>query len=385
MRKITNFRLPRSLKRNEDDQLCSLVLNDEGVVLSISPMSSSYDSSWEDWKGHWLSPMAIDLQMNGGLGLSFPELQPQDLPKLLELLDKLWMDGVEAICPTLISCSVLNLRKALYVLQEARSQKQVKRCQLLGAHLEGPFLSKEFRGAHALEDLCPPSLLNLQERIKGFETEIALVTLAPELFGSKEVIKRLNSLGIVMSLGHSAATSKEASLAFDQGVSMITHTFNAMNGFHHRESGPIGEAILRGNIAMGLIADGVHVEPTVAVLLQRLALDQLVLVSDALSAYGVGDGQYQWGERMIWVEKGTCRLLDGTLAGVSIPLLEGCTRLASWSQEPSAAIWAATISPRRVLGKTQNIESYIIGKSLKSLLRWHISNDTGELSWQRAA
>ena len=134
---------------------------------------------------------------------------------------------------------------------------------------------------------------------------------------------------------------------------MVTHAFNAMPDMHRRAPGPVAAAALRGDIALGLIADGVHVAPTMAVLLQRLAPQQLVLVSDALGPYGLPDGTYRWDERPLIVEQGSCRLEDGTLAGVTLPLLEAVRRLARWGGDAEGTIAAATLHPRRVLGDTR--------------------------------
>jgi len=136
---------------------------------------------------------------------------------------------------------------------------------------------------------------------------------------------------------------------------------------------------------MGLIADGVHVDPTMAVLLQRLAPQQLVLVSDSLAPYGLKDGKYRWDERVLLVEKGTCRLEDGTLAGVTLPLLEGSRRLATWSGEPAAAIWAATMAPRQVMGNGRTLDELLVNQPLTDLLRWQWKPDTEELIWKHAA
>jgi N-acetylglucosamine-6-phosphate deacetylase len=201
------------------------------------------------------------------------------------------------------------------VLKAARERHRSGRCRLLGAHLEGPFLAHARRGAHPAPHLCPPSRPALLERIGGFEAEIALVTLAPELAGAGEVIRTLRELGIVVSLGHSEANEAEASASFSAGVTMLTHSLNAMAGLHHRAPGPVAAALLGGEVCLGLIADGVHLAPSMAVLLQRLAPDRIVLVSDALAPYGLADGRHRWDERELLVEQGTCRLADGTLAG----------------------------------------------------------------------
>ena len=295
----------------------------------------------------------------------------------------MWQDGVEAIAPTLVTCGVAPLRQSLAVLREARARARDHSCRLLGAHLEGPFLAEPRRGAHPREHLAAPSLAALEQRIDGFEDEISLVTLAPELEGAAAVIRRLRQLGIAVAQGHSAATAEQAGAGFDQGVGMLTHAFNAMPGLHHRAPGPLGEACRRGGIALGLIADGVHVDPTMAVLLQRLAPDQTVLVSDALAPYGLADGEHRWDKRMLLVRNGTCRLRDGTLAGVTLPLLEEVKRLARWSGHPGAAIWSATVAPRRVIGNAQTIEDALVGQPLGRQLRWSMKGS--ELHWRCAA
>mgnify|MGYP001157549621 FL=1 len=382
MRRIIDVRLPAPLDR-ELDQLHQLEITSEGIIRQILPMATGDLTAGESWNGDWLSPRGIDLQINGGLGLAFPELKPGDLPRLIDLLDQLWADGVEAIAPTLVTCGIAPLRQALGVLQEARRHEQAGRCRLLGAHLEGPFLANERRGAHPPEHLAVPSLEALDERIGGFETEIALMTLAPELPGASAVIARLKELGIMVALGHSAAKADQAAVGFDQGVGMLTHAFNAMPGLHHRAPGPLGEACRRGGIALGLIADGVHVDPTMAVLLQRLAPDQVVLVSDALAPYGLADGKHRWDERVLLVTNGTCRLEDGTLAGVTLPQLEGVRRLAGWCGHPGAAIWGATVAPRRVIGTAVTLNDALVGQQLTNLLRW--SQREGKLHWGCAA
>jgi N-acetylglucosamine-6-phosphate deacetylase len=290
---------------------------------------------------------------------------------------------VEAIAPTLVTCGVAELRQALAVLREARALHQPGRCQLLGAHLEGPFLAEARRGAHPRQHMAAPSLEALNSRIGGFEQEISLMTLAPELDGADAVIEALLQLGIQVSLGHSEANEAQAGAAFESGVGMITHAFNAMAGLHHRAPGPIAAAALRGDVALGLIADGVHVAPSMAVLLQRLMPNQVVLVSDALAPYGLADGVHRWDERALIVEEGSCRLEDGTLAGVTLPLLEAVRRLASWSGKAGQAIAAATLLPRRVLGEQRRIQELLLGRPLNHCLRW--SGPAQDLHWQRAA
>ena len=377
MRWLTNVRLPAC------PGLWRIALDGDNQITGLEPLTASTAAAGDDWGGDWLSPGGVDLQINGGLGLAFPELQAGDLPRLLELLELLWRDGVEAIAPTLVTCGIPELRQALAVLRKARAAHRPGRCRLLGAHLEGPFLAPARRGAHPSQHLATPSLAALQQRIDGFEGEIALVTLAPELPGADAVIAELRRLGILVSLGHSEANEAQASAAFSQGVGMLTHAFNAMPGLHHRNPGPIAAAALGGHVALGLIADGVHVAPSMAVLLQRLAPDQVVLVSDALAPYGLADGVHRWDERALIVENGSCRLEDGTLAGVTLPLLEGVRRLARWGGDADRAIAAATVVPRQLMGAAADCPSQLLGLPLLEALRW--SGPSDDLRWRRAA
>jgi N-acetylglucosamine-6-phosphate deacetylase len=221
--------------------------------------------------------------------------------------------------------------------------------------------------------------------------DIALVTLAPELPGAGAVIEALRRQGVVVSLGHSEADEEQAQAAFTAGVTMLTHTFNAMAGLQHRAPGPVAAALRQPGVALGLIADGVHVAPSMAVLLQRLAPQQLVLVSEALAPYGLPDGRHRWDQRTLLVEEGSCRLEAGTLAGVTLPLLEGVRRLARWGGRPAEAIAAATVHPRWVLGDRRDGAALLRGRPLADCLRWHLQTasegEAGEsaLEWSRAA
>jgi N-acetylglucosamine-6-phosphate deacetylase len=387
MRWLSNVRLPRGTPcTHRRDQRWRVAIDDAGCIAHLEPIGTGSVAAGDDWGGDWLSGMGIDLQINGGLGLAFPELSDADLPRLRELLALLWRDGVEAIAPTLVTCGVAPLRQALAVLARARAGHQPGACRLLGAHLEGPFLAPERRGAHPEAHLCPPSLEALEERLEGFvggaEADVALMTLAPELPGAEALIQALRARGVVACLGHSAADEAEAEAAFRDGVAMITHAFNAMPGLHHRAPGPLGAAALRGDVALGLIADGVHVAPTMAVLLQRLAPGATVLVSDALAPYGLVEGAHRWDERLLLVRDGSCRLENGTLAGTTLPLLEGVIRLARWGVPADQAIAAATLHPRRVLGERRPLQTLLPGRPLAACLRW--TEKENGLSWQPA-
>ena len=165
MRQITNVKLPEASNGQDVNNLYSLVLDKNGIIICIDKVTKKGSGCDEDWYGDWLSPRAIDLQINGGLGISFTDLSFKQIPTLLKLLDRLWIDGVEGICPTFVSCSLDQLRLGMNVLNETRKYKSMNRCRLLGAHLEGPFLSESYFGAHEINSICQPSISALNQRI----------------------------------------------------------------------------------------------------------------------------------------------------------------------------------------------------------------------------
>ena len=254
------------------------------------------------------------------------------------------------------------------------------------AHMEGPFLSEKYVGANKEKNICKPSIFALNERINTFENDIAIVTLAPELKGYFDLIRRLRKLNILVSLGHFSADYESAIQAFNYGVNMITHTFNAIKGLHHQAVGPIGAAIYRDEIFLGLIADGIHVHADMIKILNKIASMQIVLVSDAISAYGLGYGTFDWDNRLVTADKGLCRLSNQTIALSTLLLFEACKKIAKWVKDPFGAIWMATVSPRMVLAQKKiTVRSLLIGKNINYLLRWKINSCNHELSWQLAA
>ena len=339
-----------------------------------------------DWQGDWLSPPGVDLQINGLRGLAFPQLTTADLPALHQALRWLRQQGVGAVSPTLITSAVPAVHNSLAVLRQAREQQQAEETQLLGAHLEGPFLAPARRGAHPAAHLQPLELPRLQALLGPFTADVAIVTLAPELDPQQQCLQWLVAQGIVVSVGHTRATEAEARQAFAAGARMVTHAFNAMAPLLHRVPGVVGAACLASEpVVLGLIADGNHVAPTAAALLARMAPGRLALVSDVLAPYGLKDGAYGWDERRITVNNGCCRLEDGTLAGSTVGLLSGTTRLARWTRDPELAIAATTLQPRACTGAVADAAVLLRGQPLRQQLRWHWNAQQDRLRWEFAA
>ena len=295
-------------------------------------------------------------------------------------MELLWQQGVDGFLPTIVTSSIAQIHQALEAIAHAMVHfgTRPNHAQILGVHLEGPCLNPTKRGAHPEAHLLPLTLGRVKQVLGDHGTIVKVITLAPELEQTGEVIPYLRSLGITVSLGHSLATEAEANRAFNQGATMVTHAFNAMPGLHHRQPGLLGAAIVHPSVWAGFIADGEHVCSTMLKLLLRTT-DNLFLVSDALAPLGLGDGIYPWDTRQIKVSKGTARLLDGTLSGTTLPLLAGVQNLVRWGLcDVERAIALATTNPGKALG----LPSLELGALLHPL-RWSHDANKQELTWQR--
>ncbi|BAQ65313.1 N-acetylglucosamine-6-phosphate deacetylase [Geminocystis sp. NIES-3709] len=335
-----------------------------------------------DLQGDWLSLGGVDLQINGGLGLAFPDLSIDDIPKLHDICAYLWGVGVDQFLPTIVTTSVDKIHQSLRIIHEFMNlEKKPQQAEIIGVHLEGPFLNYDKRGAHPEQHLLPLTLDNVKEVLGEYSHIIKIMTLAPELEQSEEVIPYLNSIEIIVSLGHSQATAEQAKRAFSQGASMVTHAFNAMPNLHHRQPGLLGEAIINPKVYCGLIADGNHVNPTMLNLILRASNydEGIFLVSDALSPIGLRDGVYPWDDRTIEVINGTARLPDGTLSGTTLPLFVGAQNLVKWDIcNIEQAISLVTDAPRKAI----DLPCLQIGSSA-NLIRWRYHSQTRELEWFR--
>jgi N-acetylglucosamine-6-phosphate deacetylase len=338
-----------------------------------------------DLQGDWLSLGGIDLQINGALGLAFPDLVVTDLPKLEQICDFLWLQGVDGFLATIVTTAVDKIQRSLatiaqFMATQDKANTADNTAKILGVHLEGPFLNYQKRGAHPQQYLLPLTIENIQQVLGEYSQIVKVITLAPELDSSNTAITYLRNQNIIVSLGHSLATASQAQEAFSQGASMVTHAFNAMPSLHHRQPGLLGAAIVNPDVYCGLIADGNHVCPTMLeIILKASNYEQgIFLVSDALSPIGLAEGIYPWDERQITVTQGTARLADGTLSGTTLPLLVGVENLVKWGCDLEKAIAMATRSPRKAI----NLMDIAVGQQA-NLLRWHWDEAQQKLSWSR--
>jgi N-acetylglucosamine-6-phosphate deacetylase len=291
-------------------------------------------------KGHGIAaPGFVDLQVNGFGGVDFLD---SDAAGYRRAGEALLGTGVTAYLPTFITTPEEHLLAAIEEVPLDGTPR------ILGVHLEGPFLAPGRLGAHpplARRDPDPPLLKRLLA-----SGRIRLMTLAPELKGAAELIDLLLRRGVVVSCGHTDATAAEAQAAFNRGVHTVTHLFNAMRPFRHRDPGIAGAALARDDVVIQIILDGVHLAAETAQLVWQAAAGRVALVTDAVSGAGARDGTYRLGSVEITIRDGIARGPDGQLAGSVLTMIEAVRNLHTLGVPLEKALEAASTVPASVLG-----------------------------------
>jgi len=285
------------------------------------------------------APGFVDLQVNGFAGVDFLSADAEGYRLAGEALLE---TGVTAYLPTFITSPEEQLLAALREVPSGGDGPRV-----LGAHLEGPFLSALRLGIHSADARRNPDVELLDRLLDA--GPVRLVTLAPELPGATNVIERLLQREIAISCGHSDASAEQANAAFDLGVRSVTHLFNAMRPFHHRDPGIVGAALARPEVVVQLILDWIHVAPVTAAMVWQAAQGRVALVTDSVAGAGLDDGAYRLGELDVEIRNGVARGPTGALAGSTLTMIEAVRNLHSLGVPLEDAIGAATEVPARVL------------------------------------
>ncbi|MDQ0189850.1 N-acetylglucosamine-6-phosphate deacetylase [Alicyclobacillus cycloheptanicus] len=265
--------------------------------------------------GGKLLPGFIDVHVHGGGGA---ETMDGTMEAYRQICQTHARHGTTALLLTTITESDTAIERAL---RAYRPELETGGAEVLGFHLEGPFIHPNRPGAQSQAHIKPPSVDRLRRWMETSGGTVRYITLAPELEGADELIDEAQRLGVVVAAGHSNATYKEARRAFARGVQSTTHLFNAMTGLHHRAPGLAGAALDTVEAYVELIADTHHVHPAV----MRIAIGQkgvhrVLLITDAIRAAGMPEGTYDLGQQTVTYRNGTVRLPDGTLAGSVLTL-----------------------------------------------------------------
>jgi len=287
-------------------------------------------------------PGLVDIQVNGYGGVDFLSAATEDYRRAGEAL---LSAGVTAYQPTFITSAQATTVDALRALPSDGAGPRV-----LGAHLEGPFLSPERPGMHPVEHLRAPDIALLERLLEaGNVTEM---TVAPELPGADALIARLLQLGVVVSAGHTNATAQEAIRGFELGVTGLTHVFNAMRPLRSRDPGVIGVALTRPDVTVKMIVDGHHLARETMQLVWACAAGRVALTTDAMAGAGAGDGTFRLGEVEVEVLAGGAPTRqDGTLSGSVLTLIDAVRNLHALGVPLEQAVGAATEVPARFLGR----------------------------------
>jgi len=294
-----------------------------------------------DASGLYVAPGFIDLQVNGGVGHSFENASVAQIDKIAGFHAS---HGTTGMLPTVVTAPIEEMRASVERMRLANHPA------ILGAHIEGPFIAPARKGAHNRDHIAEPSVDVLNQLLGENGAFVRVMTLAPELPGANEVIAEIRRRGIVASMGHSDASYEQAMEAITRGVTLFTHVFNAMRMAHHRSPGVVGAA-LASDTMVELIADGIHVHPgAVRFLFKAKGADRVCLVTDAVSAAGLHDGEHQLGGLKVIAVNGTARLEDGTLAGSTLTMDQALRRYLSASGCSIAdAVRAGSLNPAKVL------------------------------------
>ena len=309
-------------------------------------------------------PGMVDTHIHGAVGADTMDATPESLKKIGDFL---LSEGTTAWQPTTVTASLEDIYKAVANVK-ACEESEMDSARIIGCFVEGPYISKEYKGAHP-EALIRP--LSCEEMAKIKEAGlVSVIAAAPEKEGAEEFVRWAVQHGIKVSLAHSKATYEESCQAIAAGADAVVHTFCGMAPLHHRSPNLLGAALVKDEVYAELIADGIHVQtPAMQVLLRCKPKDKVLLVSDAIQATGLPDGEYMLGVEPICVKNGISRVRNGSLAGSTATLLQEVRRLiVEVGENPLTAVKMGSLNPSRRFGVDGEIGSIKAGKKADFLL-----------------
>lgn len=303
-----------------------------------------------DASGCYVIPGLVDIHTHGAIGIDASD-ETIDFEKWKSFLLK---NGVTTFLPTTVTETKEALLKAVKNLENSD-----------GINLEGPFLSPAKKGAHDETKICPVDL----DFLSKIKHKVKITTIAPEIYGNIEKIPDIVKMGIKVSLGHTTADYETSKKAFEKGASHITHSFNAMPAYLHRDPGVLGAAFDDESVFCEVISDGVHLHPSVVRMIYNVVgADRMILISDAMRATGIDDGEYVLGGLEVVVKNRKATLKDGTIAGGTSTLYDVLKSAVSFGIPLVDAVKMATATPSRAVGLCDNVGSLEAGKDADILV-----------------
>lgn len=340
-------------------------------VFDAAPGQAPAAESAIDLAGLSLFPGFIDVHIHGAVGIDTMTASADDLTRVGEFLAR---NGVTAWLPTLVPSPQEQYVSAVQVIETAmpastQEKEQAgslrSQARVLGVHYEGPFVNSEQCGALHREHFRTFSGgadVDSLPTIKN-GSAVHMMTLAPEVGGGIELIKNLRQRGWIISLGHTRATVEELDQALAAGARHLTHFMNAMPPLHQRAPGPVGWGLLHDDVTCDLIADGIHIDPLMLKLILRTkTAERVSLISDAIAAAGLGEGDYEvWGDK-ISVNNGRTQNARGSIAGSVITMLDALRMILALGASEVEVAHMASTNPARLLGIDHDCGSIEEGK-----------------------
>ncbi|MFW6381315.1 MAG: N-acetylglucosamine-6-phosphate deacetylase [Bacillota bacterium] len=321
----------------------NIAFTDEIIGIGEEVTVSGQEDKEIEGGGKYLAPGFIDIHIHGAGGYDTMDQAPDALNKISESIIK---SGVTSFLPTIMTMPAVRIREALENVRKARKEG-TGGARVLGANVEGPFISEDYRGAQNAEysEKPAPGLL------EDFLDIVKIITVAPESKGSNRLIEFLTEHQVTVAAGHSGATYEEIMEAREWGLSHITHLFNAMTGLHHRQPGIVGAA-LEKEFTCELITDFIHIHPAVVRLaIKTKDLKNLILITDQIRAGSMGEGVYELGGQEVTVQNGEARLENGDLAGSVLTLDQAVRNIMSLEiLNLPEVISMVTLNPAVLLG-----------------------------------
>lgn len=306
-------------------------------------------------------PGFIDEHIHGAGGADAMDGTVEALQTISEFLAR---EGTTGFLATTMTQSPENITNALKAVKKVREKGEYKGAEVLGVHLEGPFISPKHVGAQPLEYVATPDAELFDKYNEASGNSIKIVTLAPEVEGGLGLVKHLSSIGVVASVGHTGGKYADVVNAVAAGATNVTHTYNAQTGLHHREAGVVGAAMLLDELNCEMICDTIHVSvPAIKLVIKNKPHDKYTLITDAMRAKGMPDGKSELGGQDVFVNNGEARLADGTLAGSVLKMNVAVKNLVEKAGVPfTDAIDFATYNPAKNIGVLNERGTIEVGK-----------------------
>lgn len=368
MKQKVNHILLKGVQIYSENQIIKdgyIKIKDQNIIEigSLSELSNTDSFNVIEIPAHFKAvPGFIDVHIHGVAGADTMDATKEALDTMVAALPK---EGTTSFLATTMTQEGKQIEYALINAgQYIEKQRANGQAEILGLHLEGPFVNAKMAGAQPIQHIIDPDLALFKEWQKLTKDHIKLVTLAPEQPGGLDMIRYLKANGIVASIGHTDATYNEICEAIEAGANHVTHLFNQMKGLHHREPGVVGAAFLHEELKAEIIVDGVHVRPEMVNLaFKQKRSDGLILITDSMRAKCLKNGQYELGGQEVTVKNGKAVLEDGTLAGSILKLGQAVKNIVSYTGcSLENAIEMASVNPAKQLNIYDRKGSITVGK-----------------------